>query len=173
MEIIKTQLEGVLLVRPDIHEDFRGEYVETYNEAFYTENGIPVHFVQDDISISSKGVLRGIHGDEDTYKLISCMYGRFYFVVLNCDKESKEYGKWQSFVLTDKNRLQVLVPPKFGNGHLALSESIIFHYKQSSYYNPKGQFSYRYDDPRFKIWWPTKNPVVSQRDEQGGYVSGT
>lgn len=169
MEIVKTKLDGVLLVKPDIHEDFRGEYVETYNEKFYNENGIPVKFVQDDISISSKGVLRGIHGDEETYKLISCMRGRFYFVVLNNDKSSKQYGQWESFVLTDKNRHQVLVPPKFGNGHLALSKSIIFHYKQSTYYNPKGQFSIRYDDPKFKIWWPIKNPTLSRRDEQGEY----
>lgn len=94
MTIEKTNLEGVLLVKPDVHEDFRGEYVETYNEKFYSENGIPVHFVQDDISLSSKGVLRGIHGDGETYKLISCMKGRFYFVVVNCDEKSKDFGKW-------------------------------------------------------------------------------
>ena len=171
MEIINTKLEGVLLVKPDIHEDFRGEYVETYNEKTYADNGIPIHFVQDDFSTSSRGTLRGLHGDGETYKLISCMHGRFYFVVLNCDKDSKQYGQWDSFVLSDKNRWQVLVPPKFGNGHLALSEEIIFCYKQSAYYNPKGQFSIRYDDPKFNIWWPIKNPIVSQRDEQGKYVS--
>jgi dTDP-4-dehydrorhamnose 3,5-epimerase len=170
MNIEKTKLEGVFLVKPDIREDFRGEYVETYNEQWYRDNGIQVRFVQDDISVSSRGVLRGIHGDGETYKLISCMYGRFYFVVVNCDESSKEFGKWESFVLSDKNRYQVLVPPKFGNGHLALSESIIFHYKQSTYYNPKGQFSYRYDDPRFKVWWPMKNPLLSERDEFGKYV---
>lgn len=170
MEIVKTKLDGVLLVKPDVHEDFRGEYVETYNEEFYSKNGIPVHFVQDDISVSSRGVLRGLHGDGETYKLISCMRGRFYFVVLNYDKDSKQYGQWESFVLTDKNRWQVLVPPKFGNGHLALSDTIIFHYKQSAYYDPKGQFSIRYDDPRFKVWWPVKNPILSQRDEQAKQV---
>lgn len=160
-----------MLVKPSISEDFRGEYVETYNEKFYTENGIPVHFVQDDISISSQGVLRGIHGDGETYKLISCMKGRFYFVVVNCDEASADFGKWESFTLTDKNHYQVLVPPKHGNGHLALSESIIFHYKQSTYYDPKGQFSYRYDDPKFNIWWPNKHPTLSQRDEFGKYAS--
>jgi dTDP-4-dehydrorhamnose 3,5-epimerase len=171
MKIVKTKLDGVLLVQPDVHEDFRGEYVETYNEKWYHENGIPVHFVQDDISVSSRGVLRGLHGDEETYKLISCGYGRFYFVVVNCDPASAGFGKWESFVLTDKNRFQVLVPPKFGNGHLALSETIVFQYKQSTYYNPKGQFSYRFDDSRFNIWWPVKDPIVSQRDEHGKYVS--
>jgi dTDP-4-dehydrorhamnose 3,5-epimerase len=171
MEIIKTKLDGVLLIKPDVHEDFRGEYTETYNEKFYQENGIPIHFVQDDISLSSKGVLRGVHGDAETYKLISCMYGRFYFMVINNDKQSPQFGQWDSFVLSDKNRWQVLVPPKFGNGHLALSDTIIFHYKQSAYYNPKGQFSIRYDDPKFKMWWPTKTPILSRRDEEGKYVS--
>ena len=164
-------MDGVLLYKPDINEDFRGEYVETYNEKFFQENGISVHFVCDDMSVSSRGVLRGIHGDQQTYKLISCPFGRFYFVVLNCDENSSQYGQWESFVLTDKNRWSVLVPPKFGNGHLALSEKIIFHYKQSEYYNPNGQFSIRHDDPKFKIWWPIKNPLKSQRDEEGKYVS--
>jgi dTDP-4-dehydrorhamnose 3,5-epimerase len=92
----------------------------------YAEHGINVDFVCDDISTSSRGVLRGIHGDSKTYKLISCGYGRLYFVVLNCDESSAQYGQWDSFILTDANRYQVLVPPKFGNGHLALSEKIVF-----------------------------------------------
>ena len=98
------------------------------------------------------------------------MFGRFYFVVVDCDKESANYGKWESFILSEENRYQVLVPPKYGNGHLALSDRIIFHYKQSAYYNPEGQFSYRFDDPRFNIWWPIKNPILSRRDEAGRYV---
>ncbi len=171
VEIVKTKLDGVLLVKPDISEDFRGEYAETYNAKFYKAHGIPVDFVCDDMSVSSRGVLRGIHGDQKTYKLISCLRGRFYFVVLNCDEKSKQYGEWESFVLSDRNRWQVLVPPKFGNGHLALSETIIFHYKQSEYYDPKGQFSIRHNDPKFSIWWPIKDPLRSQRDEQGKYVS--
>lgn len=170
MEIIKTKLDGVLMVKPDIAEDFRGGYVETYNEKEYKEKGIGVDFVQDDISWSSKHVLRGLHGDDHTWKLISCTFGKFYFVVVNCDEASKDFGKWDSFVLSDRNHSQVLVPPKFGNGHLALSDQIVFHYKQSHYYDPKGQFTYRYDDPRFKIWWPIKNPIVSRRDEEGKYA---
>jgi len=170
MEFIKTKLDGVILVKPDIQEDFRGSYTETYNEAIYKKNGVTVDFVQDDYSRSSKHVLRGLHGDDKTWKLIDCMHGRFHFVVLNADKNAKQYGQWESFVLTDTNRWQVLVPPKFANGHLALTDNIIFHYKQSEYYDPKGQFTIRYDDPKFKIWWPVKNPLVSQRDEQATYV---
>ena len=170
MQITKTKLDGVLLLKPEVFEDFRGQYVETYNEQFCRDNGINVKFVQDDISVSSRHVLRGIHGDAETWKLVSCMHGKFYLVVVNCDKESPDFGKWQSFVLSDVNRHQVLIPPKHGNGHVVLSETAIFHYKQNTYYNPKGQFTYIWNDPQLKIWWPIKNPLLSQRDEVGHFV---
>jgi len=170
MEIIKTKLNGVLLLKPKVFEDFRGQYVETYNEQFCLDNGINVKFVQDDISVSSQHVLRGIHGDAETWKLVSCMHGKFYLVVVNCDNESSDFGKWQSFMLSDSNRHQVLIPPKHGNGHVVLSETAIFHYKQNTYYNPKGQFTYIWNDPRLKIWWPIKSPLLSQRDEVGHFV---
>lgn len=166
MEVSKTKLDGVLLIKPPtIFEDFRGTYVEIYNEKLYTEAGIKVNFVQDDISVSSKHVLRGIHGDQETWKLISCLHGKFYLVVINWDKGTKQFGKWESFLLSDQNRLQVLIPPKFGNGHLVLSEQAIFHYKQSTYYNRTGQFTLLWNDPELNIWWPIKNPIVSARDE--------
>jgi dTDP-4-dehydrorhamnose 3,5-epimerase len=167
----KTKLDGVLLIKPETFEDFRGTYTETYNKELYAKHGIAVDFVQDDYSTSSKGILRGLHGDGETWKLISCMRGSFYFVVLNNDPDSKQFGQWESFTLTETNRWQVLVPPKFGNGHLALTDHIIFHYKQTTYYNSKGQFSIRFDDPKFNIWWPIKNPILSRRDEAGKYVN--
>jgi dTDP-4-dehydrorhamnose 3,5-epimerase len=170
IEVLKTELDGVLLIKPYVFEDHRGEYVETYNREFYTTNGIDIDFVQDDIAVSTRNVLRGIHGDAVTWKLISCLYGKFYFVVVNCDNKSENFGKWQSFTLSDVNRLQVLVPPKYGNGHLVLSDVTVFHYKQSTYYNPKIQFTYKWDDPKLNIWWPIKNPILSQRDEAGHYV---
>ncbi len=171
MQISKTKLDGVLLLKPEVFEDFRGQYVETYNEQFCRDNGIDVKFIQDDISVSSRHVLRGIHGDAETWKLVSCMHGKFYLVVVNCDKESPDFGKWLSFVLSDVNRHQVLIPPKHGNGHVVLSETAIFHYKQNTYYNPKGQFTYIWNDPQLNIWWPIKNPLLSQRDEVGHFVS--
>jgi dTDP-4-dehydrorhamnose 3,5-epimerase len=170
MEVIKTKLDGVLLVKPEVFEDHRGEYVEIYNEDLYRKNGIGVKFLQDDISVSTKHVLRGIHGDLETWKLISCLYGRFYLVVVNCDTKSKNFGKWQAFVLSDRNRHQVLIPPKYGNGHLVLSDKAIFHYKQSTYYDPSKQFTFKWDDPKLNIWWPVKSPMLSQRDEVGYYV---
>ena len=169
MKVEKTELEGVLLIKPETFEDFRGQYVMTYNEKLFAEHGIDTKFVEDDISVSTQNVLRGIHGDENTSKLISCLHGKFYFVVVNCDKESSDFGKWVSFTLSDTNRYQVLVPKKFGNAHLVLSERAIFHYKQSSYYNPSGQFTYKWDDPNFKIWWPVKTPILSKRDESGHF----
>jgi len=166
MDVSKTDLGGVLLIKPPtVFEDFRGTYVELYNEELYANAGITMKFIQDDISVSSRNVLRGIHGDQRTWKLISCLHGKFYLVVVNWDNRSPQFGKWDSFVLSDLNRLQVLIPPKFGNGHLVLSKVAIFHYKQSTYYDRAGQFTVAWNDPRLNIWWPVKHPIVSRRDE--------
>lgn len=165
IKVLKTNLDKVLLIKLDVFEDFRGQYVEIYNEKLYRENGIDIKFVEDDIAVSSKNVLRGIHGDSETWKLVSCLYGKFYLVVVNCDTNSKNFGQWQSFILSDKSRQQVLIPPKHGNSYLTLSDMSIFHYKQSTYYNRAGQFTYKWNDPRFKIRWPIKNPILSQRDK--------
>jgi dTDP-4-dehydrorhamnose 3,5-epimerase len=170
MKVEKTALKGVLLITHDVFEDHRGEYLELYNEKHFDEAGIPVKFVQDDISVSAKDVLRGIHGDVETTKLVTCLSGRMYLVIVCCDEASPDFGKWVSFTVTEKNRHQVLAPPKHGVAHLALSDRIIFHYKQSTYYNPAGQFTYKWNDPRFGIWWPCKNPVLSRRDESGCYL---
>jgi dTDP-4-dehydrorhamnose 3,5-epimerase len=165
LEVKKTELDGVLTIQPYVFEDFRGEFVETFNDKIYRDNGIDINWVQDDISISSQHVLRGIHGDGVTYKLLSCLHGKLYFVVVNCDTESKDFGRWQSFVLSDVTRTQVLVPPKFGNAYLVMSDKAVFQYKQSTHYNRAGQFTYKWNDPQLKIWWPIKNPIVSVRDE--------
>lgn len=170
MRFKKTKLKDCWLIEPEVFEDFRGEYTMTYSEKVFAENGINVKFVEDDISMSSRHVLRGIHGDQRTWKLISCPHGKFYFIVVNCDQQSPDFGKWDSFTLSARNRNMVLVPPKHGNAHLVISESAIFHYKQSEYYNPEGQFTYLWNDPKFNIWWPVKNPMISRRDEEGHYV---
>ena len=168
MKVFKTKLDGVLKIEPPtVFEDFRGFYIEMYNEKLYNEAGIDVRFVQDDISVSYRGVLRGIHGDRKTWKLISCLYGKFYLVVVNNDKDSAQYKQWDSFVLSEHNRTQMLVPPKFGNGHLVLSERAIFHYKQSTCYDRSEQFTLLWNDPKLDIWWPVKNPILSRRDEFG------
>lgn len=170
MNFETTSLDKVILIKHDVFEDHRGEYVEIYNEELFKKNDILVNFVQDDISMSSKGVLRGIHSDKNAWKLVSCLLGRFYLVVVNCDSMSSNFGKWESFTLSEKNRKQVLIPPNHGVAHLAISEKIMFHYKQTSYYDRASQATYKYDDSRFKIWWPIKNPILSRRDEEGHYV---
>lgn len=167
IQVSKTNLNKVLLITPDVFKDQRGQYVEIYNEKFYKEKGVEVKFVQDDIALSFKNTLRGIHGDPGTWKLVSCLYGKIYVVVVNCDTDSKDFGQWQSFILSDENRQQVLIPPMYGNSYLTLSEISVFHYKQSTYYGQFKQFTYKWNDPRFKIQWPIKNPILSQRDEVG------
>jgi dTDP-4-dehydrorhamnose 3,5-epimerase len=136
----------------------------------YKSKGIEIDFVEDDISVATKDVIKGIHGDDCTWKLISCLHGKFYLVVINYDKKSKSFGKWESFVLSETNKRQVLVPPKHGNGPLCLSEKSVFHYKQSAYYDPSRQFTIKWNDPEFNIWWPFKKPILSMRDEFGGFV---
>ena len=170
LTVENTKLPNVKLIKPCVYEDFRGEYVETYNDKLYKEAGVSIDFIQDDISVSRKHVLRGIHGDAETWKLVSCHYGSFYLVVINYDESSPDFGKWQGFTFSDKNRHQILIPPKHGNGHVVLSESAIFHYKQNTYYNPKGQFTIKWNDPKFNIWWPIKTPIISQRDEVGHFI---
>lgn len=167
----KTDFSEVLLVQPSIFEDHRGTFVETYNVKDYLKHGINVEFVRDDISTSSRHVLRGIHYDNKTWKLIQCLYGRFYFVVVDMREESSQYLKWQSFILSGNNQTQILVPPGFGNGHLVLSDHCIFHYKMSEYYDPDNEKILRWDDPRADIFWPIKNPQLSYKDSVAKLLS--
>ena len=161
----KTKLEGVLaIIPPSNFEDFRGSYIEIYNKEIYQKAGIKQNFIQDDISISRQNVLRGIHVDDKTWKLVSCLFGSIYLIVVNNDMKSEEYRQWESFTLSDKNNLQILIPPNFGNGHLVISNSAIFHYKQTTEYNRSTQFTIKWNDPEFNIWWPTTNPKLSMRD---------
>lgn len=166
MKVLETTLDGVLLIEPPtIFEDFRGCYVELYNDEVYREAGIAEDFIQDDISISRRHVLRGLHGDGKTAKLISCLMGSFYFVVVNNRPESAQYRQWAAFTLSETNRLQVFVPPGFANGHVVMSESAMFHYKQTSNYDRSSQFTLAWNDPELGIWWPVASPITSQRDQ--------
>ena len=160
-------LNKVKIIELDCFQDHRGEYIETYNEKIYFENGIETKFIQDDISISKKNVLRGIHGDPNTAKLVSCLYGEFLLVVVDCDRNSSTYLKWFTINLSRKNRLQVFIPKNYGNGHLVLSDEAIFHYKQNTMYQPSNQFTFLWNDERLKINWPISNPILSKRDKDG------
>jgi len=165
IEVSKTKLPGVLKIRRQFFQDPRGFQFEIYNRRDYFKKGMVVDFVQDNISCSKRNVLRGLHGDIQTWKLISCLFGKLFFVVANYDPSSKDFGRWQSFILTPKNNLQILVPPRHLNGHLIMSDQAIFHYKLSEYYSgAENQFSVRWNDSRFDIKWPVDNPILSQRD---------
>ncbi|NQV80105.1 MAG: dTDP-4-dehydrorhamnose 3,5-epimerase family protein [Alphaproteobacteria bacterium] len=166
LDIRKTKLHAVrTIVPPTVFEDFRGSYVELYNQEIYRAANVDVSFVQDDISTSTRHVLRGLHGDAVTWKLVSCLHGKFYLVVVDMDEASPTYRQWEGFTLSDTNRMQVLIPPLHGNGHLVLSDIAIFHYKQNTYYDRAGQFTILWNDPAFDIWWPVKNPILSARDD--------
>ena len=166
LQVTNTSLDGVLLISPSTNfEDFRGTYLEIYNKDLFHQAGITCDFLQDDISASRQHVLRGIHGDQQTWKLVSCLVGSFYLLVVNNDPTSPQYRKWEGFTLSEKNAVQILIPPSFGNGHVVMSSQAIFHYKQTTNYDRAGQFTIAWNDPEFDFWWPVKDPIVSQRDQ--------
>tara|TARA_A100001037_G_C15103305_1_gene615085 strand:- start:524 stop:1039 length:516 start_codon:yes stop_codon:yes gene_type:complete len=160
----KTKLNGVFEIIQTEFSDFRGKYIEIYNKEFFTKKKKKLNFLQDDISISKKNVLRGIHGDNKTWKLVRCIFGKIFLVVVNNNSKTSQYLKSQTFIVSDKNRKSILIPPKFGNGHLVLSKKCIFHYKQTTYYNFKSQFTLKWNDKRLKIKWPIQKPILSKRD---------
>lgn len=166
MIVEKTSLKDVVLIKRNMFEDYRGTFVEIYNQGEYKANGIELNFVRDSISTSSKHVLRGLHYDNKTWKLIQCMYGKIYFVVCDMRKDSPQYLKWQSFILSDQNRFQVLVPPFHANGHLVLSDHCTFHYKMSEYYDPANEKTLKWNDPKANILWPVQQPILSEKDEK-------
>ena len=165
IKVSQTTLPGVLKIERYAFRDDRGLYGEIYKKKEYIENGIDIDFVEQDFSCSRKNVLRGLHGDSKTWKLISCPFGELYLIVMNYDLQSEHFGKWKSFTLNPDNCLQILIPPMHANGHLILSEQAIFHYNQSEYYTDgKNQFTVSWNDPRFNIKWPINNPILSKRD---------
>jgi dTDP-4-dehydrorhamnose 3,5-epimerase len=163
MKEVGKILEKVLVLKLEPFEDFRGEFIEIFNEKGYPDPNI--FWRQDDISISRKNVLRGIHGDNATWKLVTCLHGSFYVVVVDCDTESENYLDWDWKILNDRNHYQLLVPPRHGLAILALEEDSMLHYKQSEYYlGMEAQFTFKWNDPSIGIYWPIKDPILSERD---------
>ena len=160
-------LPDVAIITPDVFYDYRGEYVETWNiENYKVFNKGNIDFKQDDISTSVKHTLRGLHGDNETWKLVQCLYGSLLQVVVDMRPSSKTYLKHDMFSINDKNRRQILIPPGFANGHLIMSEMGIFSYKQSTLYvGADAQFTVRWNDPKLNISWPITNPILSSRDK--------
>lgn len=167
-----TMLKGVKYLTTDRFEDLRGEYGGVYDEELYFANGLKVKFVADQVSFSYRNVLRGLHGDTKTTKLVQCLHGTVYTVVANCDPTSPEFGKWQSFILSDKNHKQLWIPPMYGLGYFAQTETVLFTYKFSHQLTaPEEQFTYRWDDPLFNIHWPNRDPILSLRDKMAPFYS--
>ena len=160
-----AKLDGVKVLTPaTAFEDFRGDYVEIYNRDMFREAGITTDFKQDDYATNRKHVLRGMHGDDKTVKLVKCIHGALYLVVLQADEKHPQFMQWEAFNVTSSNRLQVYVPARYAIGYLVLSDVGIFHYKQSTYYHETKQFTVKWNDPRAKIWWPVADPIRSERD---------
>lgn len=167
MRCWKSDLLGLTVIRPKILEDYRGCFVETFNRKTSDELGVDIPFVRDAISTSSRHVLRGLHYDDKTWKLIQCLAGRIYFVVVDMRPGAETRLRWEAFILSEGNRLQVLVPPLYANGHLVLSDSCVFHYKMSEYYDPPTEMTLKWDDPEVGIHWPIDRPILSPRDHFG------
>ena len=164
MIIHSTKFEKAKLIEIPVHRDFRGEYVETFNKNNYDVFGLT--FIQDDFSTSYKNVLRGFHGDPETWKLVQVLSGEIYEVIVDFNQGSPTYLQWQAFHLGESNRNQLLIPAGFGTAMLALTDNVIFYYKQTTYYGNPVQFTLRWDDPRIGVYWPIKSPILSERDAQ-------
>jgi dTDP-4-dehydrorhamnose 3,5-epimerase len=173
-EIISQKIENLIEIELDVFKDFRGEYVETFNiekYIFSDKIGKKIEFVEDDISFSKQNVLRGLHGDSKTWKLIQCLHGKIFFAVVDLRVDSNTYKNVQTFKLSAEMRKQILVPAGCANGHLVLSEDAIFSYKQSEIYSGMtNQFTLRWDHPEFNINWPILNPILSQRDSTAEFL---
>ena len=171
------KLEEVAIIQPDIFYDYRGEYVETWNVENYkvfdhlVNDSNKIEFKQDDISTSVKHTLRGLHGDDKTWKLVSCIYGSLLQVVVDMRESSDTYLEYDMFSINDKNRNQILIPPGFANGHLVMSDFGIFNYKQSTLYTGAStQFTVKWNDPKLNIPWPIDNPILSSRDKNADTI---
>ena len=146
-------------------KDHRGNYWTSWKKGSHNN----IIFNHDKFSLSKKNVLRGLHGDKKTWKLVSCPYGKFLLVIVNYIKDSKDYLKSKSLILSQENGVQVLIPPNYANGHLCLTNKCLFHYKLSyrgKYIDAKEQFSLRWNDPKLKIKWKIKKPILSKRDKK-------
>ena len=166
MKVNKAPLDGVLIIEPEVFKDPRGIFYEVYSAKKYEEHGIPAHFVQDNHSVSEKGVLRGLHYqiNPGQAKLVRVTRGEVFDVVLDIRKESPTYGKWWSLHLSETNKLQLYVPEGFAHGFCVLSESVEFLYKCSNYYSPEDERGIMWNDPDLAIEWPIENPIISEKD---------
>jgi len=156
-------INDVIIREQDAFTDYRGDLYTIWNN-----NNFNLNFNHDKVSTSRKHVLRGIHGDNKSWKLVTCLYGEIYFVILDNRETSDTFLQWESMMLTDRNKKQVLIPPGVGNGFLVMSHRSVFHYKWSyegKYPDVDQQFTIKWNDPIVGVDWPIDNPILSKRDK--------
>ncbi len=171
MKVVKSRLDGVLVIEPDVFGDDRGFFMESYNAKAFADAGIDVGFVQDNHSRSSRGVLRGLHyqiSPKAQDKLVRVVSGEVFDVAVDLRKDSPTFGQWDGFLISAENKKQVFIPKGFAHGFLVVSETADFLYKCSDYYSPEHERGVLWNDPAIGIEWPfpaeTAEPTLSKKD---------
>ena len=173
MKVNETSLSGCLVIEPEVHNDFRGFFVETFQVERYAElAGINLSFVQDNHSYSEFSVLRGLHFQKicPQGRLVRAVSGEIFDVAVDMRRDSPTFGKWEAVVLSERNRKQVWVPPGFAHGFLVLSESANVEYKTTEYFDPDDEVQIRWNDPDLDIAWPLDKPILSIKDSQAPFL---
>lgn len=166
MKVIETELPGVLVIEPKVFGDSRGFFMEHFNDRKYTEFGIPERFVQDNLSYSARGVLRGLHfqNPKAQGKLVSVLEGEVFDVAVDIRVGSPNFGEWTGVTLSAENKRQFYVPSGFAHGFVVTSEAALFFYKCTDYYAPECEGAVLWNDPEVGIEWPVKDPALSEKD---------
>ena len=167
MQVEKTDLDGVLLVKPAVFGDDRGFFMETYHAEKFADNGLPTSFVQDNHSRSSKGILRGLHFQYPSWqgKLVRAVQGEIFDVAVDVRRDSADFGRWYGAYLSEENKHQLYVPEGFAHGFCVTSDIADVVYKCTSVYNPSEDFSLAWNDKDIGIEWPVSNPILSEKDQ--------
>ena len=175
MKTIKTSLPGVLLFEPKVYGDRRGFFIESWSKARYQAAGISGEFVQDNLSFSSHGILRGLHFQHPRGqgKLVQVLSGSVFDVAVDIRPDSPYFGKWFGAELTSEHHNQMYVPAGFAHGFYVLSDTVLFSYKCTDYYSPETECSILWNDPDIGIQWPLEaGPILSDKDAGGLSLSG-
>jgi len=170
MKVTESGIKGVYIIEPDVYIDDRGFFMETFHiERYRKLLGMNLDFVQDNISRSSKNVLRGMHFQRNypQGKIVKASRGEILDVIVDLRKDSPTYGTWESFKLSEQNKLQVWIPPGLAHGFLVMSDSADFEYKCTEYYHPEDQNCLMWNDPEVAIDWPINDPILSEKDKRG------
>ncbi|MDB2378564.1 dTDP-4-dehydrorhamnose 3,5-epimerase [Luminiphilus sp.] len=167
MRVIETKLNGCVIIEPKVFGDERGFFLETFQLERYKDlAGIELRFVQDNHSLSSRGVLRGLHFQKSKPqgKLVRVVRGEVYDVAVDMRKGSPTFGEWEAVVLSGENKKQFWVPPGFAHGFVVMSDTVDFEYKCTDYYDPADEMGILWSDPDLSIPWPVDKPILSDKD---------